>query len=562
MKELDYQYQTNPCLSQEGVFQANLQIIRDCFDNKPAAMPQLYRTAGKNTFGICLNDNGNWCRCVDCARQYDSDVGTRGFLSKYFWDYTNRLAREVRKTHPHVQLIGLAYTDPPKDTVFESNTGVMICRMPNRYWYGEYKQQDYDHIRKFMDDCQAGSLYTWEYLIHPFAEGNPFPPVLPWLYAEDAMFLLSFDGFKGGYMQIAPMVVRRKKGEEVFGVVWAHPVLDHFRLYFRMKLYDDKTRDIGQMLDGYYDKFYGPAGNEVRQFVEALENRWCDQEVRQASGGLPYEYGDSGSLVWWEYLGTPQFIKQLQGMMASAKAAAPPRSIYARRVDLLDKGILQMIISNRKHYADSDTAKMPPIPEIDVPILGPVEVNGLGDDLQWQGVQWQSITRTVNNKGVTYKSRFKAVADSDSLCLLVECTEPFTEHVVALMTSDGPAVLSDDSLEIFVDEDKDALDGRYWQLGFNTLAKRCVLKIDRSGTDKGTIPLPDEVRAVVSITANKNWVAEIVISWRSLFGESIVPGTNWRLNVCKNRQAKSRRTMYSNWAVVGNTFHTPLNLVE
>ena len=91
---------------------------------------------------------------------------------------------------------------------------------------------------------------------------------------------------------------------------------------------------------------------------------------------------------------------------------------------------------------------------------------------------------------------------------------------------------------------------------------RCVLKIDRIGTDKGTIPLPDEVRAVVSITTNKNWVSEIVISWRPLFGESIVPGTNWRLNVCKNRQAKSRRTMYSNWSVVGNTFHTPLNLVE
>ena len=89
---------------------------------------------------------------------------------------------------------------------------------------------------------------------------------------------------------------------------------------------------------------------------------------------------------------------------------------------------------------------------------------------------------------------------------------------------------------------------------------RCVLKIDRIGTDKGTIPLPDEVRAVVSINANKNWVAEIAISWRALFGESIVPGTSWRLNVCRNRQRLAHKLMYSNWSVVGNTFSYPLSI--
>lgn len=558
MQELDYQYQTNPCLSQTGVFQANLEIIRNYLDNKPAATPGLYWSARGNSFGICLNDNGSYCRCPDCVRQYRPDAGGRGALSKYFWDYINRLARELRQSHSHAELIGLAYsayTDPPIDTVLESNTGVMICRMPNRYWHSGYKKRDYDDIRRFVNECRAPALYTWEYLIHPFAEGNPFPPVLPRLYAEDARFLTSIEGFQGGYMQISVMGV--KKNEKLSGYVWAHPLLDHFRLYFRMKLYDDETRDIDQMLDEYYTRFYGSAGDAVRRFVEALEGRWCDQAVRQASGALPYEYGDATSMVWWEYLGTPEFIKKLQRMMASAKAAATPESVYARRVNLLDKGILQLIINNRKHYAGSDTAKLPPIPEIDVPVLDPVAVDGREEDAQWQSVAWQPITRTNMNKGVTYQSRFKAVAGRDTLYLLVECTEPFTENIVALMTNDGPSVLSDDSVEIFIDEDENAPDGKYWQLGFNTLAKRFVLMIDRSGEGQQAVPLQHEAMAAVSINANKNWVAEIAISWKAIAGSPIVPGTSWRLNVCRNRNTKGSGTLWSNWSVTGGTFHTP-----
>ncbi len=561
MKTLHYQGQVNPCLSQEGVFQANLKIIRDYFSRRPAADPGLYWSAGGDFFGICLNDNGSYCRCPECVRRYRPDMGSQGSLSNYIWNYTNRLARKVRKAHPRARIIGLAYsayTDPPKGIKFAPNVGVMICRMPYRYWNAGYKDRDYENIRRFMEDCGAGGLFTWEYLLHPWVDSNPFPPVIPRINAEDAKHLTNIPGYGGGYMQFQGN--RVKKDGKPNGIVWSHPVLDHFRLYFRLKLYDDKTLDVEEMLSEYYTRFYGPAAGQVREFIEALEGRWCDKKVRKASGALPYQYGSSNARVWWEFLGTPDFIKKAEALMAKAQKAAPAGSVYARRVDLLDKGIMQLILNNRRNYAGSGLAKLPAIPEIDVPIGPAPTIDGRGDERLWQNVAWQKITRTNMNKGASAESRFKAVADGQNLYLLVECTERFTESIVAQMEGSGLAVLADDSLEIFIDRDPG--DGKYYQLGYNSLGSVFELWIDRTGTEKNAATWKSDSKAKATLTLNKNWTAEIAIPWKNISGGAVTAGQTWRLNVCRNRKAGRERVdsgdiEFTNWSVCGGGFHNP-----
>jgi len=556
MKTLHYQMQVNPCLSQKGVSQANLKIIRDFFSRRPAAHPNLYHSAGGEFFGICLNDNGSFCRCAECVQQYRPDMGPRGSLANYFWNYTNRLARDVRKTHPRAWLIGLAYmayTDPPEGIKFGPNVGVMICRMPYRYWNQGYKDRDYDDIRRFMEDCGAGRLFTWEYLLHPWVDSNPFPPVIPRINAEDAKHLTNIPGFGGGYMQLQRN--RLKKDGKDNGDVWSSPVLDHFRLYFRLKLYDDKTLDVEEMLSDYYAKFYGPAAGQVREFIEALEGRWCDKKVRQASGALPYEYGSSNARVWWEFLGTPDFIKKAEGLMAKAQKAAPAGSVYARRVDLLDKGIMQLILNNRRNYAGSGLAQLPALPQIDVPIGSAPTIDGRGDDRPWQHVAWQKITRTNMNKGASSESRFKAVADGHNLYLLVECTERFTERIVAQMEGSGPAVLSDDSLEIFIDRDPG--DGKYYQLGYNSLGSVFDSRVDRTGTEKNAATWTSDSKVKATLALNEHWTAEIAIPWKNISGGAVTAGQTWRLNVCRNRKAGREDIDFTNWSVCGGGFHNP-----
>ena len=231
-------------------------------------------------------------------------------------------------------------------------------------------------------------------------------------------------------------------------------------------------------------------------------DRHADPEVRTKSGALPYEYGSSNARVWWEYLGTPDFPEKAQALMAKARAAAPAGTVYARRVELLDRGVLRLILANRRRYAGSDSSNAPPVPEIDVPV-GP---------------------------------------------------EPFTENLVARMRGQGPAVLADDSLEIFID--KDPTDGKYFQLGYSTVGGILEAFIDRTPAE-GALEWKSRSAALVTIQPNRSWTAEIAIPWDSISGEAIVPGQTWRLNVCRNRRAGRARVEYSNWFVCLGGFHNP-----
>lgn len=358
MKTMRYQGEVNPCLSQEGVFRANLGIIRGYFNYQKAPFSQAHASAAQHPrdfFGICLNDNHHYCQCDACRSQYrlDFDIYNYGDVSHYFWNYTNRLARELQRTHPRARLIGLAYFShysAPKGLKFEPNLGVLITRQPYTHWDHGMRNYEHGQVRSYLEECGASDLFTWEYLLHPWVSSDPFPAVLPRLSAQDAKFLVRTPRFRGGIMQT------QYAGIKDSGNVWAHPLLDHFRLYFRMKLYDDQTLDVETMLDEYYDKFYGPASGMVRKFIEALETRWCDTRIATAAGAHPASYNNNPRL-WWEFLGTLDFITQIEGLLAQAHAAAPDGSVYAARVDLLDKGLLKLLQKNRQKYLDDQATQ-------------------------------------------------------------------------------------------------------------------------------------------------------------------------------------------------------------
>jgi hypothetical protein len=216
---------------------------------------------------------------------------------------------------------------------------------------------------------------------------------------------------------------------------------------------------------------------------------------------------------------------------------------------------MQLILNNRSKYAGSDMAKLPAIPEIDVPIGPAPTIDGRGDEALWGKVPWQGITRTNMNKGLTFGARFRAVADRSTLYLLIECTEPFTEKILAEMAEDGPAVLFDDSLEIFIDRDPG--DGKYYQLGYNTIGGVFGAFVDRTGTEKEAATWRSDSKVKVTLEPNKKWIAEIAIPWKSISGGPVTAGQTWRLNVCRNRRAGVKRVEYSNWSVCGGGFHNP-----
>jgi hypothetical protein len=567
MRQVSYQTGVQPCLSNPGLFQANLDLIRGFLDGKPAPFPQAYYSGlpqDGGSFGLGLNDGGAYCYCPDCVAlgQYRSDPAYGiGVASDYWWSYVNRLGRELSRTHPRARLVSLAYmgyTAPPRGVRFEPNVWVVYCRFPHRYWREDYKLRDYEEIRSYLEDCGAQAFFTWDYVLHPPAWADPFPAVIPRLVAEDAKHMTSLPAFRGGFMELTYNKVRKDGPYEWADNVWSSPVLDHFRVYFRLKLWDDRAQDPKALVDEYFPYFYGPAAAEVRRFVEALEGRWRDPSLRREGGAFPpmgpCHYGDDTPHFWWERMGTPEFIGELQGMMAAAHQAAPAGSIYGRRVELLDKGLLQLILNNRRKFEQSELANLPPPPEVSVPVGLPPELDGRGDDDVWQGVPWQAITRTIENRPAAAESRFKAVADAGGLYLLAECAEPLTGSLVAHSQGDGPAVLADDSLEVFLDQD--AADGKYIHLGYNTLGHVYESSVDPTAP-AGPPGWKSGSRCRVTVSPAQGWTAEIAIPWQNLAGGPLRAGQAWRLNVCRNRLATRGKVEYTNWSVCGGGFHTP-----
>ena len=73
---------------------------------------------------------GSICQCKLCEGKQIDAMGSRGKLSNHVWDFANRVAKEVGKTHPKKKILCCAYganTNPPTNIdKLEPNVQVMI----------------------------------------------------------------------------------------------------------------------------------------------------------------------------------------------------------------------------------------------------------------------------------------------------------------------------------------------------------------------------------------------------------------------------------------------------
>jgi hypothetical protein len=74
------------------------------------------------------------CQCEKCRGKDSPERNERGLLSDHVWDFVNRVAREIAKTHPRAKVLNCAYgvyTLPPlKIDKLEPN--VVVCIVGGR----------------------------------------------------------------------------------------------------------------------------------------------------------------------------------------------------------------------------------------------------------------------------------------------------------------------------------------------------------------------------------------------------------------------------------------------
>ena len=546
MKQLRFQSDVQPCLAAKGFREQVVSIARDYFSGRPAPFPGAYRSAAGRFFSVMPNDNTNMCGCLDCRPLYRPGIGADGNASHYVWKFVNDVAREVRKTHPQAVISNCAYfnyTAPPRGLVFEPNVAVEFCKFYTYYSNPNTMNRDHNRIAEFVNKNQTRFFTTWEYLLKPHITEWAFPCLVPHVHAADVRALKKIGGFQGGKIQY--LYLQTHNGSKPSGgIAQVSPVLDFMNLYWRMKLYDDTTLDLDVALNNYYRSFFGPAAPAMEAFYTAIEQRWM---------GLG---GGQDSRSWWNRLGTREFLDELGQLVKQAHTATAERTLFRRRVDLVDEGILQHMLKSRSRYETTAIAEAAPIATTGVArVPGKVPAKKWDSDSTWASSPKQHITRTLKNKPVPQQTAFQLAWDDTRLYIRARCDEPHISNIKAATRDRDIGGFSDDSIELFFDPT--GLGTTYYQF--------CI-------TSRGVVYDAQETPGAIGATTNINWNSAIEVrttigkqSWElraalplgRLGGQQPRPGSTWRFNLCRNRFAESGRPPFSAWSPSPGGFRNP-----
>jgi hypothetical protein len=311
-----------PCLTSTGLFNENLDFIGKMFDHYDLPAVNVSPSDG---FGYPVYGTGYMCQGVTgvctCAGVARTERGPLGALSDHVFDYVNRIAQAVYITHPDKMITTLAYAShllPPEDIEEMSpNVIVILCR----------HRSDFDdpvteaEFQQITDDWLAilpsGQLYIWDYYLQANPDNTRFlglPVYFPHVIANDLSFLSGKSG--GDFIE----VFRTYPQDDLDPALAAN----HLNMYITSRLYWGTDQDVDTMLREYYAKFYGPAAERMREFVEYVEANWYAAADTESPPAIK-----------------SNVINELKNKIEDAQTAAGGTGVYRDRVDLLYEFLYQ-----------------------------------------------------------------------------------------------------------------------------------------------------------------------------------------------------------------------------
>jgi len=441
------------------------------------------------------------CQCKLCEGKESPQLGERGRLSNYIWEFVNRVAKEVRKTHPDKMISNCAYgvyTNAPDNIdKLEPNVQVIIVggRRPTR--------ADRDKLRKLRAAWATKTDNPLEiFENYPFTgRGFYLPAYIPRVMGE------GINEVKG-----------QARGEDVWitmdfkdGAIG----YNHFLLYFTARMYwGGKDQDAVAMFDEYVRLFYGPAAPEMAAFFSYCETNWRDMEkdVEKAARALT--------------------------LFDVAKAeVGPADSVYAKRIQLIDN-YLKGLRSKRVQLAQTRG----PVPKLRL-VSGsrtPIVVDGKLDDHAWKTCAVASTGRMrelQTGRQPIYGTSIKSAWIGRDLCFAIRCKErPGEKPNIATTKDNDQAIWYGDALEILVETDSHS----YYQIA---VGPSCALiDLDR-GTSRDKWFRWSSQAEVATEIGDGYWTLEIRIPVtpdendpnHKIVGRRPTQSLPWHINVCRQR---------------------------
>jgi hypothetical protein len=368
----------SPCMSSEGLIQENAKFVRAVFDICDAPMMSVMPTDGLSTI----------CQCDLCKGKATPERGWDGQYSDYVWDYVNRVAQEVYKTHPDRKIVGMAYSTYllPPEKIDKLSPNLVVCMEQRRSALVDPKRlKKYTDLRKaWLDKLPEGhkEFIGYDYYRHGINSPN-IPVFFPHTIASD---LHSLKGISmGDFIE----VYRDKGGIKTLAI-------DHLNIYVTAQFWWNADQDVDTMLAEYYRDFYGPAATEMKDFIE-----YCEANQLSISKSV-------------------EKIDKIFELLDKAQKKVPADSVYAKRIAMIADYIQPM--KALREQLGKGRGIVPEAVAFDQHKVE-IKIDGKLDEKFWEGQRVCKLHELQTGRDPISNTSFRVGWANDAIYFGIRCEE-------------------------------------------------------------------------------------------------------------------------------------------
>lgn len=472
------------------------------------------------------------CQCEKCKGKDSPERIERGLLSDYVWDFVNRVAKEVGKTHPNAKILNCAYgvyTLPPlKIDKLEPNVlvGIVGGRRPMNI---------------------AASK----------AEGEAAPEALraAWAKKTDNP-IINFENYpftdRGWYL---PAFASKSMGDSVLATksmsqgedIWLTVRQDfdkvgigfnHFLVYFTARAYWPGYEPTAALRE-YCRLFYGTAESEMHTFLTFCEANWKVMGEDKAKAD------------------------ETLALFEKAKAKTDAASVFGKRLALIDD-----FLKGLRMKSQQLGQKRGPVPT--VRLVGEAKgivIDGKLDDEYWQNCPTAATGKfreLQTGRTPTFGTSFKAGWQGNNFVFAIRCDERRGEKPnITTTRDDDQALWHGDAIEIEIATETHS----YYSIAVSPAGH--VVDLDR-GTPRSQWFTWDAKAEVATHIADDHWTVEISLPvttdendpLHQIIGRHPTQSLPWHINLCRQRIRDDGQEVSALSPTGTSGFHEPMKFAH
>jgi tetratricopeptide (TPR) repeat protein len=483
------------CYSNQELFQETVRYVRALFDHYKMEMVSIMPPDGYVAI----------CQCPLCAGKDSPERDNRGLASDYIWGFVNRVAKEVRKTHPDKKVMNCAYgiysLPPLKIEKLEPNVVVSIVGGRRPMNNKPEQQEEFRKLRESWVAKTQNPIIIFEN--YPFTDrGWYLPSFTPHSLGESINATKGISQGEDIWLSIRQEVEKQDMG------------FNHFPIYFTQRMYwGGKGADVDAMFREYVRLFYGPAEAEMSAFFDYCEANWqaMEKEKEKADTAL--------------------------ALFEKAKAKTDAASVFGRRLALIDDFLKGL----RNKSTQLGKVRCPlPVLRLVGPPHEKFVIDGKLDDDAWVNAFPSATVRLrelQTGRQPIFGTTVKAAWLGNDLYFAIRCDEhPGEKLNIGTTKKDDSALWYGDAVEVIIETEAHS----YYQIAISPSGAVCDL--DR-GVEHAKWFTWDAKAEVATRIEDDHWIIEMKLPIRQdendplnqIVGHHPTRSLPWHFNVCRQR---------------------------